>query len=291
MSVPRSTYADGWYTSLDGLRLHYRDYPGPASRPALLCLGGLTRNARDFAGLAERLNGAWRVIALDLRGRGESAHARDPLTYVPLTYLQDIGAALTDAGVDRFVVLGTGLGGVLALLLTVTQRSGFAGAILNDVGPQPRPGGAAGGRAETVRGGNWPTWIHAARDLAQTYAATYPGWTTADWLAFAKRVAKLSTAGRIGLDHDARITAPFRLPGGDTGLDLWPAFAGLSGVPCLSLRGGLSETLSPDTHLAMATLMPGLRRATIPGVGHAPTLDEPEAVAAIDALLAEVAGL
>jgi pimeloyl-ACP methyl ester carboxylesterase len=75
-----AAYADGYWWSKDGLRLHYRDYPGPADRPAILCLPGLTRNARDFAAVADRLAGQWRLICVDLRGRGESAFAKDPMS-------------------------------------------------------------------------------------------------------------------------------------------------------------------------------------------------------------------
>src|SRR3546814_11587425 len=90
---PRSTRSDTlspYPTLCRSLRLHYRRYPGPEGKPPLLCLPGLTRNAGDFEGLANRLAGRWPVIAVDLRGRGESAYAKDPMTYVPLTYLQDI---------------------------------------------------------------------------------------------------------------------------------------------------------------------------------------------------------
>ena len=72
---------------------------------------GLTRNARDFEGVAERLAGDWRVICVDLRGRGESAYAKDPMTYVPLTYLQDMAALLAELALERFVLFGTSLGG------------------------------------------------------------------------------------------------------------------------------------------------------------------------------------
>ncbi len=82
-------YADGYWWSNDGLRLHYRDYACPnashAGRPPILCFPGLTRNARDFETVAERLSRDWRVISVDFRGRGDSGYAKDPMTYVPLT--------------------------------------------------------------------------------------------------------------------------------------------------------------------------------------------------------------
>ena len=89
-----SRYENRYWWSRDGVRLHYRDYPGPAGRPPILCLPGLTRNARDYADLAERLSPAWRVIAIDLRGRGDSGYAKDPMSYVPLSYVQDIEGLL-----------------------------------------------------------------------------------------------------------------------------------------------------------------------------------------------------
>ena len=85
-------WSDGYWVSSDGLKLHYRHYAGGASRLPILCIPGLTRNARDFEGVAERLAGDWRLICVDLRGRGESAHAKDPMTYLPPTYLQDLEA-------------------------------------------------------------------------------------------------------------------------------------------------------------------------------------------------------
>lgn len=287
-AIDQARWDHGWYWSHDGLRLHYRDLPGPADRPALLCLPGLTRNSADFAALAQRLAGQWRVVAPDLRGRGESAWPRDSLTYVPLTYLLDLGLLIAAAGLQRFVVLGSSLGGALALQLTTGHRAAMAGVILNDYGPAVEPAGLARLRANVGRGGNWPTWIHAARDLAQRNGDSYPGWQLPDWLAFARRLCRLTAAGRIVFDYDPRIAEPFRLPHGDAGSDLWLALDALAGLPVLSLRGALSDVLAPDTQAAMARRLPQLRVVTVPGVGHAPTLDEPAAAAAIDAMLADV---
>jgi len=92
----------GW-TSRDGLHLHFRDYAGPADKPPVLCLPGLTRNARDFEALAARLAGTWRVLCPDMRGRGDSDYARDPMTYTPAHYVADVEALLEAQGITRFV--------------------------------------------------------------------------------------------------------------------------------------------------------------------------------------------
>lgn len=280
---------NGWYWSSDGLRLHYRQWDGPADRPTLLCLPGLTRNSSDFADLAAQLAGRWRVVAADLRGRGESAWPRDSLSYVPLTYLADLRLLIEAAGIGRFVALGSSLGGALALRLTVAHRAEMAGVILNDFGPDIEAAGLARLRANVGRSGNWPTWIHAARDLAGRNAAIHPDWTLIEWLAFAKRLCRLTAAGRIVFDYDQRIAEPFRLPNDDAGSDLWAALTTLADVPVLSLRGALSDVLSAEGQARMVARLPHLTMVTVPDVGHAPSLGEPVALAAITTFLDGIA--
>jgi len=287
-----SAWIDGWYWSADGLRLHWREIPATTdaarARPVLLCIPGLTRTARDFEALGTRLAGQWRVVAVDLRGRGDSAWAKDSLTYMAFTCLQDLGLLLDAAGITRFVALGSSVGGALAMQLTTGHRASMAGAILNDIGPDIDPAGLERLRANVGRQGNWPTWVHAARELGQRNAGIHPDWGLDEWLAFAKRLCRITPAGRIGLDYDPRIADPFRLPHGDGGADLWAAFAALAGLPVLSLRAERSDLLSRKTQAAMASLLPQMTVVEVPGVGHAPSLSEPVAVAAIDAFLDKV---
>jgi pimeloyl-ACP methyl ester carboxylesterase len=287
-SNSESLWQDGWYWSGDGLRLHWREIPGPMDRPALLCLPGLTRTARDFEALGAALAGRWRVLAADLRGRGDSAWARDTLTYLPLTYRHDVRLLLTAAKVDRFAVIGSSVGGQLALELTLAHREQMAGVLLNDIGPDMAPEGLARLRANVGRQGNWPTWIHAARDLMQRNGELYPDWGLADWLVFAKRLCRLSPAGRIIFDYDARIADPFKLPHGDVGVDLWAALASLKGLPVLSLRAERSDVLTKAGQKAMAKRLPEMTMVEVPRVGHAPTLAEPVAAAAVEAWLQQV---
>jgi pimeloyl-ACP methyl ester carboxylesterase len=283
-----ASFTDGYVWSRDGLRLHYRDWAGDAARPVLLCLPGLTRNARDFDALGARLAPRFRVVALSLRGRGESAYAKDPLTYVPLTYLQDIEVVLRHLDLRRVVVVGTSLGGLLAMMLGVTHRGLVAGAVLNDIGPTIEPEGLARVRGLVGRSTAWPTWVHVARDMERLHGAQHPKFGLPDWLAFAKRVCRVTAAGRIVGDHDPRIADPFRLPHDGAGVDQWHALDALGAVPVLSLRGELSDILAPATVARMATRLQHFTAVTVAATGHAPTLEEPEAVAAIDALLADV---
>lgn len=282
-------YIDSYWWSNDNLRLHYRDYAGRADRPPILCLPGLTRNARDFESVAARLSPDWRVISVDLRGRGDSAYAKDALTYVPLTYVQDIERLLVDLRIDRFVAFGTSLGGIVTLLLAATGHARLAGVLLNDIGPVIDPEGLARIKAYVGKAASWPTWVHAARTLGETNAAIYPDYDLCDWLAMAKRLYKLTPGGRIVADYDKNIAEPFRIPGGEVGVDLWPTLDALADVPTLILRGAHSDLLSDATARMMLSKLDLAQYVTIPRVGHAPTLDEPEAIEAIDTLLARIA--
>lgn len=283
-------YTDGYYWSNDGLRLHYRDYAGgDPSRPLILCIPGLTRNARDFEGLAERLAGRWRVLAVDLRGRGESAYAKDPLTYTPLSYSHDLQALIAELALDRVVLAGTSLGGLLAMHLGATDPSRVAGLIVNDVGPELDELGMARIRSTIGRTSTWPTWVHAARDFAELHKQAFPRWKLEDWLAFAKRMAKIGSAGRIVPDYDMRIAEALRTASPVAGMDLWSAWQALAGVPALIVRGERSDILSADTLDRMLAEHAQAVAVTVGGIGHAPTLEEPEVAATIDALLDRVA--
>jgi pimeloyl-ACP methyl ester carboxylesterase len=275
---------DGWWTSADGLRLHYRDYAGDPSRPPILCIPGLTRNARDFEGVADRLAGDWRLICVDLRGRGESGYAKDPMTYVPPVYLQDVAALTLALGLPRFVVFGTSLGGLIAMLIAMTDRARLAGVLLNDVGPELETKGLDHIRTYVGKPQAWPTWLHAARALCEAQTERYPDWSLDQWLVFAKRCCRLSAEGRIVLDYDMGIAEPIRRPAAE--VDLWPMFRALTGIPTSLVHGALSDLLSDATIEKMRAEMPDLDVAIVPRVGHAPTLEEPEAVAGIDRLLA-----
>jgi len=284
-------YSDGYWESADGLRLHYRDYPGRSEvtgdRPPLLCIPGLTRNARDFEPIAAAFAGEWRMLAVELRGRGESDYAKDATSYTPLQYVADLSALLEQAGIARFIAIGTSLGGIITMLLAASGAERIAGAVLNDVGPVIEPAGLARIREYVGQGRSYATWMHAARALKEGQGAAFPDYAISDWLVVAKRLMVVSGSGRIALDYDMKIADAFNTPAAEGGVDLWPAYRALAGRPVLVLRGALSDILSANTLERMAREIPEAETVTIPGVGHAPSLAEPEARAAIARLLAK----
>ncbi|MEZ5742928.1 MAG: alpha/beta hydrolase [Sphingomonadaceae bacterium] len=283
-------YSDRYWQTGDGLTLHYRDYPGGegTGRPPIVCLPGLTRNVRDFEELAARLAGNWRVICIENRGRGDSEYAKDAATYTPQHYVEDLIALLDEQGIERFVAFGTSLGGLMTFILAMIAPGRIAGAMINDIGAEIDPVGYARIKDYVGQGRSFPTWVHAARALAETQGMAYPDFELADWLALAKRLMVVSSNNRIVFDYDMKIAEAFAELD-DAAPDAWPAVKALAGKPLLFVRGGISDILSAATLDEMLRLLPDAEGVTIPNVGHAPLLTEPEAAAAIDRLLARIA--
>ena len=280
-------YEDRYWTSSDGLSLHYRNYPGPESSAALpvLCLHGLTRNARDFAALAEGLCAKHRVIVPEMRGRGLSDYASDSDSYSPITYVADVEKLLAEQGITRFIVVGTSMGGLMTMLMAQAQPGRMAAVVMNDIGPEVDPSGVARISGYVGQGRSYPTWVHAARGLAEAHSAAFPDYDLDQWLELAKRTMVVTQNGRISFDYDMAIAEPFGKPGNAAPPNLWLAFEALRQVPMLLVRGELSDLISADTVKQMGVRNPAMRTITVPRVGHAPTLDEPEVRSAIFALL------
>ncbi len=287
----RRDWSDQYWWSGDGVRLHARIYAGPnaaESAPPVLCMPGLARNARDFEMLAPHVAQHRKTIVIEFRGRGESAYAKDPMTYIPLTYVQDVVALLDELGIDRFATIGTSLGGLVSMLMAATLPGRLVGAVLNDVGPELETAGLDRIRDYIGAGGSQPTWMHAARAFAELNGAIYPHYGVHDWLRLTKRTHRLTPEGRIVTDYDKQIAAPLRAPGGEGAFDLWPVYRALGDVPLLILRGELSDILARSAGEKMVAALPQARFVEVPGVGHAPTMDEPESLAAIDAWLSDL---
>lgn len=286
-----SGFADRWWRSGDGLRLHARDYPGAdgEARLPVICLHGLTRNARDFEDL-----GPWiaargrRVLALDIRGRGFSDRDPNSANYGLMIYVEDVVRLCRDLGIARALFVGTSMGGMITMILAHEASELVAGAVLNDIGPEIGQAGVArimsyAGMTPEVR-----TWEDAAAYARMTSGAAFPAYGDLQWMAFARRLFREDEDGRPVLDYDPACAAPPQSPPGSRPLPhLWSAFERLTeSGQTLLVRGGTSDILEPDTVRRMRERAPTLAYAEVAGVGHAPMLDEPEARAALARFLA-----
>jgi pimeloyl-ACP methyl ester carboxylesterase len=277
-------YESRYFLVRDGLKLHYRDYPGADGKPPMLCLPGLTRNSRDFASLAERCSPRFRVLALEFRGRADSDYDPLPMRYNALTYAGDVIELLDQLGIDEAIFVGTSLGGLVTMTIAATAPQRIAAAILNDVGPELSDVGLD--RIRTYVGGDvrFASWDEAAERIAANNHHVPAAYTHDDWVEMAKRVCR-EGHGAIRFDYDMAIALPFETTGPAPAVDMWPLFQALGRKPLLVLRGEVSDLLSAEALDKMKAAVPEMRSATVRGVGHAPELNEPEAVAAIGAFL------
>jgi pimeloyl-ACP methyl ester carboxylesterase len=276
-------YADRYFTVRDGLRLHYRDYAGSADRPPLLCLPGLTRNSRDFAVFAERYSPRFRVLALEFRGRAGSDYDPQPMRYNPLTYAGDVIELLDQLGVSQAIFVGTSLGGLVTMTVGAMAPQRIAGTILNDIGPQLTPAGLERIRTYVGKDVRFSSWDDAAETIANNVGRVPESYSHDDWLRMARRVCR-EERGEIRFDYDMAIVVPFEAAPAPT-IDMWPLFATLAQKPLLVVRGEKSDLLSAEAAAKMQQAAPNAKFAVVPGVGHAPELDEPGALAAIDDFL------
>ncbi|MFN3912037.1 alpha/beta fold hydrolase [Hyphomonas sp.] len=281
------TGEDIQWSSGDGLSLYARAYGPETAALTVVCLHGLTRNHQDFEPMIAALPARYRFIAVDVRGRGRSAHDPDPGNYTPRVYANDMRLLLDRLGLSRVALIGTSMGGLISLLMMRQMPKRIAGVVLNDVGPVVEKAGIAriagyAGQVRPVTG-----WDSAAEAVKTIQGAAFPDMPDARWMDFARRTYRELPDGQVVLDYDPNIARSLgkAKPGLLTNFALWRLFAGLKKAPLLVVRGAMSDILSEKTALEMVRRHPDAKLATVARVGHAPILDEPEAVAALSEFL------
>jgi pimeloyl-ACP methyl ester carboxylesterase len=283
-----TSYTENFWASADGLKLYTRVYPGPNPLArTVLCLHGLTRNSRDFEDLAPHLQKHCRVIVPDVRGRGHSARDPNPQNYQPAIYLQDILSLIDTVAAQRVAVIGTSMGGLLAMMMAVGHRDRVSGVVLNDMGPEVDPKGldrikGYAGRLPRVE--NWDDAIAQTRTM---FGEAWPNLSTERWSALTRRGYREDQAGGLNVDADPMIGEMLRAAPAASA-NLWPFWKALRGIPMLAIRGAQSDILSAATFAKMKAENPELVQLEVAQRGHVPLLDEPECIAAIDAFLAQI---
>lgn len=299
----------------DGLSLFYRTFgDAERARRTALCLHGLTRNSKDFIALAEHLSdpayggpaGPFRVICPDLRGRGQSDHDPDWKNYNPAVYVRDTWALLDDLGIRNVSVIGTSLGGIMAMIMAWQRPQRLNAIVLNDIGPHISPAGIKrilgyAGKATEIE-----SWDEATAQVRAKYEIAYPAMPDSFWRDYARRTFRENESGRIIAEVDPNIRLAIqkaarsgrflrwigrlRILRAIRGVPVnpWDTFKAIT-MPCLVLRGEFSDVLSRKTVDEMSRVKSDLKRVTVSGRGHVPLLDEPEAMDAIDDFLAATA--
>lgn len=284
-------YREHDIAAADGTRLYARDHgPEAGSLTPIVCLPGLTRNAKDFETIAPRLAETRRVLALDFRGRGRSGRA-DPATYRPDQEVADTLAVLDHLGISRFAIIGTSRGGIAAMVMAARALPRMAGVVFNDIGPKIDKAGLLRIRGYLGADPQFASWADAVQSLKASNPG-FPALGEAQWLAFARRVYR-EQDGLPRADYDPALAQNFPsvadIEAGAVA-ELWPLLEMMAEVPSLVLRGEHSDLLSEETVARMQQHHPRLAAVTVRERGHVPFLDEPESIAAIDAWLQRVDG-
>lgn len=275
-------FAEHFVSAADGTQLYVRDYAADRSGLVpIVCLPGLTRNAKDFETIAPALAQTRRVLAFDFRGRGRSGRA-DPATYRPDQEVADTLLALDTLGIGRFAIIGTSRGGIAAMVMAARALPRMAGVLFNDIGPRIDKAGLLRIRTYLGTDPQFSSWHEAVAALK----SSNPGFDTlseADWLAFARRVYR-EVDGVPRADYDPGLAQNFpsvadikagKMP------ELWALLDMMADVPSLVLRGEHSDLLSDEVVAGMHQHHRRLQSVTVRARGHVPFLDEPESVSAI----------
>ena len=281
-------YIERGLRTADGLTLSYRDYGSRfATKTPVLCLAGLTRNAKDFHDLALDLAPDRRVVSLDARGRGRSDYDDNWSNYTLIQEVGDVLTLLSQEFDEPCIIIGTSRGGLQSMILHGVRPGMIAGIVLNDIGPELEPEGLTrimgylGIAPEPLE-----TWADAVAALKTSNEDGFKGLSEADWTAWAQRTFR-EEDGKPVLDYDIRLRDA-ALEAGSLGADFWPQFRGLQDTPVLMMRGENSDLISADTVAQMRRTKPDMIAITVKGRGHVPFLDEPEARGALLSFIATV---
>ena len=272
-------YRDFFYTSSNALRLHARIY-GDAGGLPVICLPGLTRNARDFHELALHLSRQGetgrKVVAFDYRGRGESDRDADWRNYDVRTEAADVLAGLTAMGIEHGVFVGTSRGGMIIHVLAATRPGVLKGVVLNDVGPRIDGAGLAQIRSYLERAPKPANVQEAIAIQRSAHGQAFSALGEADWERQV-RANYREENGALVPDYDPALLKTITSIDFNKPLpELWAQFHGLTKVPMLAIRGANSKLLSADTLKEMERRHPDLKTVTVEGQGHAPLLETGE---------------
>jgi pimeloyl-ACP methyl ester carboxylesterase len=258
----------------DSLRLHWLEWGDSNATRTAVCVHGLTRNAHDFDDLAAAMAAdGWRVLALDIPGRGKSDWLKTPEHYAVPSYAAICLAWLASLSITQTCWIGTSMGGMIGMALAAMNPALIQKLVLNDVGPVIHRAGLERIQGYVGLTGPFPDKNTAAQMLRMALAS----WDIADASQCEHLIDhSLRQDGAAGwyYNYDPAIALSFRQvlaalpPGEDLRMDaLWAMVQ----CPILLIRGGQSDLLTADD-FAQACTAPHVRGYVVPNAGHAPFL-------------------
>jgi pimeloyl-ACP methyl ester carboxylesterase len=248
-------------------RMRYVEWGDEKNPRVLVCVHGLTRNARDFDYIAERLSDAYRVVCPDVVGRGRSEWLRVKTDYAYPVYCTDMAALLGKLGAETVDWLGTSMGGLIGMILASLPGSPVRKLVLNDVGAVvPK---AALERILQYVGKEVDFATLGDLEAAVRAISPFGELTDEQWGHLAVHVARQDDAGRWRFRYDPGIGEVLHAQP-VTDVDLRPVWNAVRG-PVLVIRGDSSDLLLPET-LEEMKRRPHTETHIVPRTGHAPML-------------------
>ena len=266
-------------------RLAWTEWGDPANPRVLVCVHGLTRCGRDFDVLARALAGEYRVVCPDVAGRGASGWLKNPMLYQVPTYAADMVTLIAALGAETVHWVGTSMGGLIGMALAALEDTPITRLVLNDVGPVVPF--AALARIGTYVGKDpvFPSFA-AAEAYVRLTSAPFGPHSDEQWRFLTTNVVRRQPDGSWRMHYDPAIGVPFSAGLNGQDVDLW-AFYDQIRCPTLVVRGAQSDLLTPEIAAAMQRRGPRARLVELPGIGHAPTLLQPDQVDLVRRFLLE----
>lgn len=238
----------------------------------VFCVHGLTRNGRDFDVLANALAENYRVLSVDIAGRGKSEWHNDPALYNYGSYVADIVYLVTHLQLSSVHWIGTSMGGILGMMLAASAPKLFRTLTLNDIGCMV-PAAGLNRIIKYVALTNFKTRALAENEL-RIRCAPYGIKSEEKWQHLFSHSIQETENGEFRLAYDAAIgkaltTSP-ETPLQD--VNLWPLWESVKTIPTLLIRGAQSDLLTHQTAIEMEKTHPDFSLLEIDGVGHAPAL-------------------
>ena len=266
-------------------RIAYREWGDARNRDVLVCVHGLTRSSRDFDELARTLCGQFRIVCPDVAGRGDSDRLADAKLYTWAQYVADMVTLLARLDVESVNWLGTSMGGFVGMALAAQAGSPVKKLVLNDAAPVI-------GKAALERIGSYVgqarsfASLEEAEQYVRTISAPFGPHSDAQWRFLAETWVRRNEDGSWRPHYDTRIAEAYRATMPDKDLELWHLYDAVR-CPTLLVRGELSDVVSRQAAAEMTRRGPKAKVAEIRGVGHAPTLLQPDQIALVRDFLLE----
>jgi esterase len=252
------------FVTAGGLRLHYLDW-GNASAPPLVLLHGIDRLAHTFDHIAPRFTSRYHVIAMDLRGHGDSGW--DPeARYLVEDHVGDLERLVRELGLRNVTLWGNSTGGRVVQVFAGRHPDLVTAVVAEDVGPE-RPRSIADAYARRVQQEE-NGWASTSDLLAQMRAAAQP---LPDRVLepYVRYGTKQRDDGRVVWKRDPNLVKGF------VETELWRDVRTIK-APILYVLGGRSTIVPPATQEQLKMTLPQARIVTMPGLGHYPSDERPE---------------